>query len=99
VTELIEGSEIEDHTAAIASRLKALTAVAEEIGADRIDRDASDLDERLAQGRFFVRASVSSSVANPRSSTPAHGRKYEEVLVRQDVVFSRQPETRLFELR
>jgi hypothetical protein len=54
VTELIEGSEIEDHTAAIASRLKALTAVAEEIGADRIDRDASDLDERLAHGRFFV---------------------------------------------
>lgn len=54
MTESAQGSEIEHGTSAIASRLEALTAVAAEIGADRIGRDASDLDDRLAQGRFFV---------------------------------------------
>jgi Dynamin family len=34
--------------------LRALAGVAAELGADRIGRDASDLDERLAEGRFFV---------------------------------------------
>jgi GTP-binding protein EngB required for normal cell division len=37
-----------------AARLRVLTAVAAEIGAGHISRDAADLEERLAQGRFFV---------------------------------------------
>ena len=54
MTETAQESQIERPTSAIAGRLGALKAVAAEIGADLIGRDASDLDERLVQGRFFV---------------------------------------------
>jgi GTP-binding protein EngB required for normal cell division len=54
VTEPAQASETEHDASAVAVRLKALAAVSAEAGADRIAREAFDLDERLAQGRFFV---------------------------------------------
>jgi len=54
MTEPLQGAETARSTGEIAGRLEALTAVAVEVGADSIGGDAAELNERLAQGRFFV---------------------------------------------
>jgi GTPase Era involved in 16S rRNA processing len=54
VTERIHEREGERGTPEVAARLRTLAAVATELAADRIGRDAAELEQRLAQGRFFV---------------------------------------------
>ena len=54
MTERLQEAESGHSSRERTARVRALTAIAVELGADSIGRDGAELDERLAQGRFFV---------------------------------------------